>query len=60
MRALLDQFSDASESTNLKTYSKIAEDYYGEDNEENKELQLNMVYEVELFFIYGSVYGPVF
>ena len=59
MRALLEVELDASESTNLKTYAKIAEYYYGEDNEENKELQLNMLYEVELFFIYGSVYGIV-
>jgi hypothetical protein len=49
MRALLTHFSSAEKAASLKKYGFVAENFYGEDTAGKKALQLEMVYEVQLF-----------
>jgi len=49
MRALLSHFSTKAQEANFKKYGKVPSLLYGEDTIEMRRLQLQMVYEVQVF-----------
>jgi len=49
MRQLLTKFADAEQSANLKTYSAVAEKYFGAETPSARAHQLSMLYEVQLY-----------
>merc|ERR1711865_93992 len=49
MRALLTLFSNKADEAKFKKYGKVASELYGEDIVEMRVLQLQMVYEVQVF-----------